>query len=74
MPFITFMSSSTGRLLRIVAGIALIAGGLLGVGGTGGIVMAVVGVVPLLAGLLGVCFFAPLFGGSFSGANRPSTR
>jgi hypothetical protein len=66
-PFITFMASGTGRLLRIVAGIVLIAIGLLVVQNTGGIILAIIGLVPLLAGILDVCVFAPLFGNPFSG-------
>ncbi|GIK56089.1 MAG: DUF2892 domain-containing protein [Chloroflexi bacterium] len=61
-PFITFMASTTGRIVRIAAGVALIAWGLLGLGGTTGIIVAVVGAVPLLAGLFDFCVFAPLFG------------
>jgi hypothetical protein len=66
-PFVRFMSSKSGRIVRIVAGAALIAWGLLGLGGTGGIVVAVVGAVPLLAGLFDFCVFAPLFGAPLSG-------
>ena len=66
-PFVTFMSSTTGRIVRIVAGAALIAWGVLGLGGTAGIVVAVVGAVPLLAGLFDFCVFAPLFGAPMSG-------
>ena len=66
-PFVTFMSSTTGRIVRIVAGAALIAWGLLGLGGTAGIVVAVVGAVPLVAGLFDFCVFAPLFGAPMSG-------
>ncbi len=66
-PFVSFMASPVGRIARIVAGIALIAWGLLGIGGTTGIIVAVVGAVPLLAGLFDVCLFAPLFGGPLSG-------
>lgn len=66
-PFITFMASPAGRILRIVAGIALIAWGLLGLGGTTGIIVAIVGTVPLLAGLFDFCVFAPLFGAPLSG-------
>jgi hypothetical protein len=66
-PFVGFMASTTGRLVRMVAGIALIAVGLIAVGGTGGTIIAVVGLVPLLAGLLDVCLFAPLFGNPLSG-------
>ena len=63
-----FMASGVGRVARIVAGIALIAGGLLAVGGPAGIIMAAIGLVPLLAGTFDVCVFSALFGGPFSGA------
>jgi hypothetical protein len=66
--FVSFMASPIGRLVRIVAGVALIAWGLLALGGTLGIVVAVVGAVPLLAGLFDFCVFAPLFGAPISGA------
>ncbi len=63
MGFARFMSSVSGRLLRIVAGIALIVLGLAVVHGTGGIILAIIGLVPLVAGLGNFCVFAPLFGG-----------
>jgi hypothetical protein len=66
-PFVSFMASTTGRMVRIVAGIALIAVGLLALGGTTGIIVAVIGVLPLLAGLLDFCVFAPLLGAPLSG-------
>jgi hypothetical protein len=66
MGFARFMSSTAGRLLRIVAGIVLIIVGLAVVHGTGGIILAIVGLVPLIAGIANVCVFAPLFGGPFS--------
>jgi len=66
-PFIAFMASPAGRITRIVAGIALIAWGLIGLGSTIGYVVAVIGVVPLLAGLFDFCVFAPLFGAPLSG-------
>ena len=67
-PFVKFMSSTTGRIVRAVAGIALIAWGLLGLGGTIGIIVAVVGAVPLLAGVFDFCLIAALFGVPLSGA------
>ena len=67
-PFISFMASTAGRVLRIVAGIALIAWGLVGLGGTVGVIVAVVGALPLLAGLFDFCIFAPLFGCPLNGA------
>jgi hypothetical protein len=66
-PFVKFMASPAGRITRIVAGIALVAWGLLGIHGTGGIIVAVVGLVPLVAGLFDFCIFAPLFGAPLSG-------
>ena len=66
-PFITFMASTTGRIVRIVAGLALIAWGLWGLSGAAGIIVIVIGAVPLLAGLFDFCVFAPLFGNPLSG-------
>ena len=71
MGFVNFMASTAGRIVRVVAGIALIVVGLLVVKDTAGIVVAVIGVVPLAAGLFDFCVFAPLFGAPFSG---PSIR
>jgi hypothetical protein len=53
--------------VRVVAGIALVLWGILGLSGTAGIVVAVIGAVPLLAGIFDFCVFAPLFGAPFSG-------
>ena len=66
-PFVKYMISPPGRILRIVAGLALILWGLMGLGGATGIIVAIVGAVPLLAGLFDFCVFAPLFGGHLSG-------
>ena len=66
-PFVKFMISPAGRIFRIVAGLALILWGLIGLGGATGIIVAIVGAVPLLAGLFDFCVFAPLFGGHLSG-------
>ena len=66
-PFIAFMASTTGRIVRIVAGVALTAWGLLGLDGATGIIVTIVGAVPLLAGLFDFCLFAPLFGCPISG-------
>ena len=67
MSFARLMSSTTGRLIRITAGIIFILLGLMIVKGTGGIILAVVGLAPLIAGLFNFCLFAPLFGGPFLG-------
>jgi hypothetical protein len=66
-PIISFLASTAGRWVRGLAGLALIAWGLAGLGGTTGIIVAVIGAVPLLAGLFDFCVFAPLFGLPLSG-------
>ena len=71
--FTRFMAHPTGRLLRIVAGGALIAGGF-ALGGTGGIVLAIVGLVPLAAGMFNFCVIAPLLGTPFKGRDALSAK
>ncbi|HVN15173.1 MAG TPA: DUF2892 domain-containing protein [Anaerolineales bacterium] len=66
-PFVSFMASTTGRIVRVVAGLALVAWGLMGLTGITGIVVTIIGLVPLLAGLFDFCVFAPLFGAPLSG-------
>jgi hypothetical protein len=66
-PFACFMARPAGRLLRIVAGLALIGWGWTMRGTTTGTVLMVVGIVPILAGVLNFCLIAPLIGAPFSG-------
>jgi hypothetical protein len=67
-PFISFMASKNGRIVRIVAGLVLVAWGFFGIDNvTTGIIVLLVGLVPLLAGIFDVCVFAPLFGAPFNG-------
>ncbi len=72
-PVISFLASPSGRIVRIVAGLVLVAWGLFGLGSTAGVIVAVVGLVPLLAGLFDRCVFAPLFGLPFSGPQIRAT-
>ena len=51
MSFVSFMRSGAGRGLRIVAGAALIVGGI-AIGGTGGTIFAIVGLRPWRQGRL----------------------
>ncbi|HUZ03234.1 MAG TPA: DUF2892 domain-containing protein [Thermomicrobiaceae bacterium] len=62
MAFVNLMQSSAGRLARALVGVALILVGLLVVQGPWGVVLAFVGLVPLAAGVLRICFAAPLLG------------
>ena len=74
MGFANFMSSSAGRGLRVLAGMALILIGLLLVEGSWGIVLAVVGLVPFLAGIFDVCVIGKLLLGTpFKGAEVRAT-
>ncbi len=52
---VEFMNTAAGRIARIVLGLALIALGLLSLGGTTGTVVALAGLVPLVMGLWGRC-------------------
>jgi hypothetical protein len=73
-PFVKFLASTAGRITRNIAGIALIAVGMLVIHGVGGIVLAVVGLVPLVAGLFDFCVFAPLFGAPLGGKQIRAAR
>jgi DUF2892 family protein len=68
--FVGFMQSWAGRLLRIAAGFALIAIGLVFVQGIWGYAIAVIGLIPLFAGAAGICLLAPLFGYTVAGEPR----
>lgn len=65
--FFRFIAGTAGRVIRIIAGVALVAIGLLLVQGLAGWILAIVGLVPLLAGIFDRCVFAPLFGLPFDG-------
>ncbi len=66
-PFVSFMASTAGRILRAVVGAVLLYVGLQMMAGVGGIVVAVLGVVMIAAGVFDFCLFAPLFGNPLSG-------
>ena len=65
--FACFMASATGRLVRVVAGLALIGWGWARRDTTTGMILMVIGLVPLLAGVFNVCLIAPIIGAPFSG-------
>lgn len=68
--FVQFMASAAGRGVRIVAGLAIIAWGFLGLGGSEAYVVAAIGAIPLLAGILDICLFGPLFGCPLEGSKN----
>ena len=65
--FFRFIASPTGRVVRIVAGLILVALGIWWMPGIGGWLVAIIGLVPLVAGAIDRCVFAPLFGLPFVG-------
>lgn len=67
MAFAKFMANSPGRLLRIVAGVALIALGMFAAQSPLNIILLAVGVVFVLVGAFNVCLLAPLAGMPLSG-------
>lgn len=65
MVVLRFIGSTPGRVLRVVAGLMLIAVGV--VAGGWWLALAAVGLVPLAAGLFDVCVLGPLFRLPFGG-------
>ena len=65
--FARFINSPTGRGVRIVAGLGLIAWGYTQGRGIG-LAFMVVGIVPLAAGLFDWCIISALLGGPLRGA------
>jgi hypothetical protein len=66
--FAKFVNSPAGRVVRIVAGIGLIAWGYTGRGSGTALALMVVGLVPLAAGVFDLCLISALLGGPISGA------
>jgi hypothetical protein len=66
-PFVFFLASNTGRLVRIVGGLALVIWGRFGLSGTNALIVMLIGVLPLLAGTFDFFVLAPLFGAPLSG-------
>jgi hypothetical protein len=74
MAFIRFIVTPAGRVLRVVAGVVLVANGFV-VQGIGGIVISVVGVLAIATGAMNVSLLAQLFGADVRGKPRaPGTR
>ena len=66
-PFVAFMASTAGRIIRAVAGAVLVYLGLISLGGLTGIIVAMIGLAVFSAGTFDFCMFAPLFGNPLSG-------
>lgn len=66
MFLLEFLGSQPGRIVRVGAGLALIAAGVL-LGG-GWMALAVIGLLPLVAGAFDFCVLGPLFRLPFIGS------
>lgn len=66
--FVKLMASPFGRIIRVLAGLAIIAWGLIGIGGSNGYIVAAIGILPILTGMLNICIVAPLLGSPLSGS------
>ncbi len=58
---IDFLQSSTGRIIRVILGLALIYVGLVIFGGTAGTILAIIGLVPMAMGIWGPCLLGFIF-------------
>ena len=61
MRFLSFMNTTTGRVIRIIGGLVVLAAGL-ALGGGVGVALAVFAVLPIATGVFGLCPVNPLFG------------
>jgi hypothetical protein len=66
--FAQFVSSPTGRIARILAGLGLIGWGYTLRAGAAGSILMLVGLIPLAAGAFNLCLISALLGGPISGA------
>lgn len=66
--FATYVNTPAGRIVRIIAGLALIGWGYVQLPEATGIVLIIVGLVPLAAGIFNLCLISALLGGTISGA------
>ncbi|MDO9184960.1 MAG: DUF2892 domain-containing protein [Bacteroidia bacterium] len=65
---IKFMTSTSGKAVRIVIGLVLIAWGVYFATNTPNWILIIIGLIPLSAGTFNFCILAPFFGYSLNGA------
>ena len=66
--FAKFINTPTGRIVRIIAGLALVAWGYAQLPESAGYIIIIVGVVPLTAGIFNLCLISALLGGTINGS------
>jgi hypothetical protein len=58
---ISFLQGRSGRIARVVLGLALVYVGLAMIGGTAGLLLAIVGLLPIAMGIWGPCLLGFVF-------------
>ncbi len=66
--FARFINSTAGRVVRVVAGVGLLAWAYTQRGSALGVALMLLGLVPLAAGAFDWCLISALLGGPLSGA------
>lgn len=66
LKFAKFMATTSGRVIRVIGGSALLWWGY-NMGGAAGIIIMVIGAIPFLAGSFNFCPIAPFIHVPFSG-------
>ncbi len=69
MSFVRFMNTTTGRAIRVAAGLALIGAGI-AMGGGAGWALGAFGLLPLVTGLADICPISPFLGEPLRGGCR----
>ncbi len=64
--FAAWMAGTSGRVIRVVAGAALVVLGV-AIGGIGGVIIGLIGLVPVAAGITNRCLIAKFIGAPFKG-------
>ena len=59
---VRIMSSTSGRVVRVIAGAGIITYGSLGMTGTQSYVAAAIGALPIMTGVFDICLLGPLLG------------
>jgi hypothetical protein len=67
MEIAAFMATTTGRLIRVVAGIVALVVAFTALAGTAAWIVAAIGIVLVAVGAFNVCLIAPLLKAPFNG-------
>jgi hypothetical protein len=65
--FAKYVNTTSGRIVRIIAGLAILGWGYVQLPGATGIVLIIVGLVPFTAGIFNLCLISALLGGTIKG-------